>query len=108
MKDAICKGVGSFGVFFNVNNELDVLVHQSEVDWSRVNDLHDVFSIGDKSDLKVISIDSINIDAHYNLGSLFFKKGDLDLSAKHYLKVFENDEEIVIQYINFPEFGNLP
>ena len=57
IKDATCKGIGSFGVFFNVNNELDVLVHQSEISYQRVTNLQDLFTVGDKSDLKIISVD---------------------------------------------------
>ena len=47
----------AFGVFFNVNNELDVLVHQSEISYQRVTNLQDLFTVGDKSDLKIISVD---------------------------------------------------
>ena len=51
------KGYSSFGAFFNVNNELDVLTHTSELSYSRVNHPDELFNIGDKVDLKVISVD---------------------------------------------------
>ncbi len=57
IKDAEVKGYSSFGCFFNVNNELDVLVHLQEISYSRVNHPEEVFNIGEKHDLKVISID---------------------------------------------------
>ena len=44
-------------MFFNVNNELDVLVHLQEISYSRVNHPDEVFNIGEKHDLKVISVD---------------------------------------------------
>ena len=57
IKNAEVKGYSSFGCFFNVNNELDVLVHLQEISYSRVNHPDEVFNIGEKHDLKVISID---------------------------------------------------
>ena len=57
IKNAIVKGYSSFGCFFNVNNELDVLVHLQEISYSRVNHPDEVFNIGEKHDLKVISVD---------------------------------------------------
>ena len=57
IKDAIVKGYSSFGCFFEVNNEIDVLVHLQEISYSRINHPDEVFTIGEKHDLKVISID---------------------------------------------------
>ena len=57
IKDAEVKGYSSFGCFFSVNGELDVLVHLQEISYSRVNHPDEVFNIGEKHDLKVISID---------------------------------------------------
>ena len=57
IKDAEVKGYSSFGCFFNVNGELDVLVHLQEISYSRVNHPDEVFNIGEKHDLKVISVD---------------------------------------------------
>ena len=57
IKDAEVKGYSSFGCFFNVNNELDVLVHLQEISYSRVSHPDEIFNIGEKHDLKVISID---------------------------------------------------
>ena len=57
IKGAEVKGYSSFGCFFNVNGELDVLVHLQEISYSRVNHPEEVFSIGEKHDLLVISVD---------------------------------------------------
>ena len=57
IKGAEVKGYSSFGCFFNVNDELDVLVHLQEISYSRVNHPDEVFNIGEKHDLKVISVD---------------------------------------------------
>ena len=58
IKNASVKGYSSFGCFFDVNNgELDVLVHLQEISYSRVNHPDEVFNIGEKHDLLVISVD---------------------------------------------------
>ena len=57
IKSAEVKGYSSFGCFFNVNGELDVLVHLQEISYSRVNHPDEIFNIGEKHDLKVISVD---------------------------------------------------
>ena len=57
IKNAIVKGYNSFGCFFEVNNEIDVLVHTSEISYSRISHPDEVFTIGEKHDLKVISKD---------------------------------------------------
>jgi len=58
IKGAVVKGYSSFGAFFSVNDELDVLVHLQEISYSRVNHPDEVFNIGEKHDLKVISVDT--------------------------------------------------
>ncbi len=58
IKDAVVKGYSSFGCFFEVNNEIDVLVHLQEISYSRINHPDEVFTIGEKHDLKVILIDN--------------------------------------------------
>ena len=57
IKGAEVKGYSSFGCFFSVNGELDVLVHLQEISYSRVNHPEEVFNIGEKHDLLVISVD---------------------------------------------------
>ena len=57
IKGAEVKGYSTFGCFFHVNGELDVLVHLQEISYSRVNHPDEVFNIGEKHDLKVISVD---------------------------------------------------
>ena len=61
IKDAIVKGYSSFGCFFEVNTPdgtIDTLCHLQEISYSRVNHPDEIFNIGEKHDLKVISIDS--------------------------------------------------
>ena len=61
IKDAIVKGYSSFGCFFEVNTPdgtIDTLCHLQEISYSRVNHPDEIFNIGEKHDLKVISIDT--------------------------------------------------
>ncbi len=60
IKDAIVKGYSSFGCFFEVTTDegtIDTLCHLQEISYSRVNHPDEIFNIGEKHDLKVISID---------------------------------------------------
>ncbi len=58
IKDAVVKGYSSFGCFFGVNNgELDVLVHLQEISYSRINHPDEIFNIGERHSLLVISVD---------------------------------------------------
>jgi small subunit ribosomal protein S1 len=57
IKNAVVKGYSSFGCFFDVNSELDVLVHLQEISYSRVNHPEEIFNIGEKHDLLIISVD---------------------------------------------------
>ena len=58
IKDAVVKGYSSFGCFFGVNNgELDVLVHLQEISYSRINHPDEIFNIGERHDLLIITVD---------------------------------------------------
>tara|TARA_B100001540_G_scaffold279092_1_gene267679 strand:- start:1227 stop:2951 length:1725 start_codon:yes stop_codon:yes gene_type:complete len=70
IKNAIVKGYSSFGCFFEVNNEIDVLVHLQEISYSRINHPDEVFTIGEKHDLKVISIDNEKIQISCSIKAL--------------------------------------
>ena len=58
IKGAEVKGFSNFGAFFNVNGELDVLVHLQELSYSRVDHPDQILEIGQKLDLKVITVDN--------------------------------------------------
>ena len=70
IKGAEVKGYSTFGCFFNVNGELDVLVHLQEISYSRVNHPDEVFNIGEKHDLKVISVDKEKLQVGCSVNQL--------------------------------------
>ena len=93
IKNAVVKGYSSFGCFFNVNNELDCLVHLMEVSYSRVNHPEEVFNIGDKHDLLVISVDKEKLQIGCSIKQLspdpFEKISNYKLNNKYQVKIIK-------------------
>ena len=93
IKNAVVKGYSSFGCFFNVNNELDCLVHLQEISYSRVNHPEEIFNIGDKHDLLVISVDKEKLQIGCSIKQLspdpFEKISNYELNKKYEVKVIK-------------------
>ena len=93
IKNAVVKGYSSFGCFFNVNNELDCLVHLQEISYSRVNHPEEVFNIGDKHDLLIISVDKEKLQIGCSIKQLspdpFEKVINYELNKKYQAKVIK-------------------
>tara|TARA_B100000579_G_scaffold432410_1_gene449179 strand:- start:658 stop:1968 length:1311 start_codon:yes stop_codon:yes gene_type:complete len=92
IKDAVVKGYSSFGCFFGVNNgELDVLVHLQEISYSRINHPDEVFNIGEKHDLLVISVDKEKLQVGCSIKQLspdpFEHISNYELNKKYNVKV---------------------
>ncbi len=91
IKDAECKGFSSFGAFFNVNGEIDVLTHLQELSWSRVEHPDQIVEIGQKMDLKVISIDENKLQIGCSIKQLtpdpFENVGNYELNKVYKVKV---------------------
>ena len=91
IKDAVVKGYSSFGCFFEVNNEIDVLVHLQEISYSRVNHPDEIFNIGEKHDLKVISIDKEKLQIGCSIKQLspdpFEHISNYQIGSKYKVKV---------------------
>ena len=93
IKNAVVKGYSSFGCFFNANNELDCLVHLQEISYSRVNHPEEVFNIGDKHDLLVISVDKEKLQIGCSIKQLspdpFERVSNYELNKKYEVKVIK-------------------
>jgi len=91
VRNAVVKGYSSFGCFFEVNNEIDVLVHIQEVSYSRVNHPDEIFNIGEKHDLKVISIDKEKLQIGCSIKQLspdpFEHISNYEIGKKYKVKV---------------------
>ena len=73
IKDATVKGYSSFGAFFEVNTPLgtlDVLTHLQEISYSRINHPDEIFNIGEKHDLLIITIDDSKMQIGCSLKQL--------------------------------------
>ena len=107
IKDAEVKGYSTFGCFFNVNNELDVLVHLQEISYSRVNHPDEVFNIGEKHDLKVISVDKEKLQVGCSRKQLspdpFEKIDKFELNKPYKFKIIK-----LTDYGAFCEKSDLP
>ncbi len=71
IKDAVVKGFSSFGCFFSVNGELDVLTHLQELSYTRIDHPSDILEIGEKKDLKVISVDESKLQIGCSIKQLY-------------------------------------
>ena len=71
IKDAVVKGFSNFGCFFSVNGELDVLCHLQELSYTRIDHPSDVLEIGEKRDLKVISVDESKLQIGCSIKQLY-------------------------------------
>ena len=91
IKNAIVKGYSSFGCFFDVNGELDVLVHLQEISYTRVNHPDEIFNIGEKHDLLVISVDKEKLQVGCSIKQLstdpFEHISNYKLNKKYKVKV---------------------
>jgi len=91
IKDAIVKGYSSFGCFFDVNGEIDVLVHLQEISYSRVNHPDQIFNIGDKHNLLIISVDKEKLQIGCSIKQLspdpFEHISNYEINKKYKVKV---------------------
>ena len=88
--------MSNFGAFFNVNNELDVLVHVMELSYSRVDHPDQLLEIGQKSDLKVISVDKEKLQVGCSIRQMgpdpFDKIDNLQLNKTYDFKIIKLTE----------------
>jgi small subunit ribosomal protein S1 len=107
IKGAEVKGYSSFGCFFNVNGELDVLVHLQEISYSRVNHPDEIFNIGEKHDLKVITVDMEKLQVGCSIKQLspdpFEKIDNYELNKTYKFKVIK-----MMDFGAFCELSELP
>lgn len=110
-------GVVDFGVFVKLEDDLEGLVHISELDWGLVENPRDMFSIGTKIKVKVIEIK----DERVSLSIKALKANPWEEASKKYKQGQEVDgvvikfnkhgalasiEEGVAGLVHVSEFGN--
>ena len=55
--EGTCKGMTAYGVFFDIDG-FDCMCHINEISWSRISHPDELFTIGQKQKLKIITIDT--------------------------------------------------
>jgi small subunit ribosomal protein S1 len=92
------KGYSSFGCFFSVNGELDVLCHTSELSYSRINHADEILTIGQKVDLKVISVDTEKLQVGCSLKQM-------SKDPFEHISNYELNKEYKVKIVKIMDFG---
>ena len=97
--DAEVTGIVDFGVFVKLEEELEGLVHISEISWSLVENPESLYSIGDTVRVKVIDVDEEKV----SLSIKALKENPWQLAKSKYQK----DQEVEAVVIRYNEHGAL-
>ncbi len=89
--DGEVTGIVDFGVFLKIEENLEGLVHISEIDWGLVEDPRTMFKVGDKTKAKIIEIK----DDKISLSLKALKENPWESSEKKYKKEDEVDGVII-------------
>ena len=57
--EGVCKGLTAYGAFFDIDG-FDCMCHINEISWSRISHPDELFTIGQKQKLKIITIDTLS------------------------------------------------
>ncbi len=71
--DSIIKSITDWGMFFEINGEIDALCHSSCCSYQRIENLHDIFEVGQKIPVEIISKDEKK-NANWSIYQSFIKK----------------------------------
>lgn len=83
--EGVVTGVVDFGIFVKIDNEIEGLIHKSEIDWGLVENTKDYAKVGDTVKVEVIEIKDNKISLSmkklkenpWNAASKKYKKGDV-------------------------------
>ena len=70
IEDAVIKSVTDWGLFFEINGEIDALCHSSCCSYQRIENLNDIFEIGQKIPVEVISKDDKKLQIGVSIKAL--------------------------------------
>lgn len=95
--EGIITGVVDFGAFVEFGNNLEGLVHISELAWQRIDNPRDIIKVGDKIKAEIIEIDGSKI-------SLSIKKLNKD-PWQNVMKKYKIDQLVSGKVIKINPFG---
>ena len=70
VEDAVIKSITDWGLFFEINGEIDALCHSSCCSYQRVENLNDIFEVGQKIPVEVISKDEKKLQIGVSIKAL--------------------------------------
>ncbi len=92
-------GIVDFGIFIKIEGDIEGLVHISEISWSLVENLKDMYKVGDKIRVKIIEI----VDGKISLSIKALTENPWIAAEKKYKK----DDEVEAVVIKFNKHGAL-
>ena len=102
VKSGIVTGVVDFGVFVTIGNNVEGLVHISEMDWGLVDDPRRIYSVGDNVQVKILSME----DGKLSLSFKELLKNPWEDAHLRY-KVGDVISGVVIKYNSFGVFASI-
>lgn len=102
IKNGVVSGVVDFGVFVTVDNEIEGLIHISEMDWGLVDDPRRFYSVGNQVQVKIIDID----DGKYSFSFKELYKNPWEDILDHH-KVGDVVSGVVIKHEQFGAFASI-
>ena len=97
--DGEITGIVDFGIFVKLDGEIEGLVHISEISWSLVENLKDMYKVGDSIKVKIIEIENGKISL-----SIKALTENPWVSAE---KKYKKDDEVEAVVIKFNKHGAL-
>ena len=70
IEDAVIKSITDWGLFFEINGEIDALCHSSCCSYQRIENLNDMFEVGQKIPVQVISKDDNKLQIGVSIKAL--------------------------------------
>ena len=100
--DAIIKSITDWGLFFEINGEIDALCHSSCCSYQRIENLNDMFEVGQKIPVEVISKDEKKLQIGVSIKALL--KNPFDNISNYKLgEIYEVTVKKILAYGIFVE-----
>ena len=101
--DAIVKSITDWGMFFEINGEIDALCHSSCCSYQRIENLNDIFEVGQKIPVEIISKDEKKMQIGVSIKALL--KNPFD-NIENY-KIGENYDVVIKKILAYGVFCEL-
>ena len=102
VEDAVIKSITDWGLFFEINGEIDALCHSSCCSYQRVDNLNDIFEVGQKIPVEVISKDDKKLQIGVSIKALLKNPFD-NINNYEIGKVYEVTVKKILAYGIFVE-----